>query len=298
MYSAFFIYSGNVYCRAGSMAVQLPQYVMGIPITMTIAPFGHPHPQCIALTPQAQQLMRRVLVLMPDTRTNARCFLGLNANNIMVDTVTGIPYLRVVWTNYDADLARMNYTRLEEIFRETIFNEVLLATLPPDIHGLLHLMRTDGDAHSYAIQHHCSLVLAGDKITLFLRLYNYLHDILRWQDYLLYEGVVNNLYFYENWQTIIPWIPYLASFYIGGEYGPLFLGDPLAGGVQVLRFMRNTYSHPLQHAWNIATGQRMYGEAQLVDMMETLFPLLIHSHQLALHIRGRLTDIPLCSLFL
>jgi hypothetical protein len=275
------------------MYVPLSEYVRRIPITMVIAPPGYPNHRRIGLTEEVQQLMRRLLKFMPDPETNMMCFLELKAENVIVDTQSGRPFLHAAFfTDYDYNLAQMNYASVEKIFRQTIFNGAL-ASLPPDLQELLSLMRTEGHLASYAIQHHCSLVWATDKNELFTRLYNYSHHILQRQDYLLYEDVMNNLDFPTNWNFQIRQNPYLDMFYRGSTYYPV---GPNAGK-EVLRFKRNTYGHCLEHAWDMAKEEQIYDEAQLGEMMETVLPLVLHSFQVALDGRGLLRNIALESFF-
>jgi hypothetical protein len=116
-------------------------------------------------------------------------------------------------------------------------------------------MRTEGHMASYAIQNHCSLVLAIDKKELFTRLYNYSWNILRRQDRLSYEYVMNNLIFPQDWRILIRRNPHLDSFYRGSSaYHPPMRGP--GAGMQVLKFKRNTYSHSLEHSIDMATMQQ------------------------------------------
>jgi hypothetical protein len=276
------------------MSVPLPKYVKMITTTWTVTPPGYPSMQRLVLTEEVQQLMRRILALMPDPLTNKMCLFELKADNVLVDPLTGRPFLHAVsWTaNYDDKLAQMNYARVGEIFRETIFNGAL-ASLPPDFQELLGLMKTMGHTASYVIQHHCSLVWAIDKKELFIRIYDYSHNILRKWPYTWYEEVMNNLVFPQHWDILIQENPYLDMFYKGCEYRPLGLN----AGKEVLRFKRNTYSHCLEHAMDMTTMQQIYDQADLGEMMEAALPLVLHSFQVELDKRGLLRHIILESLF-
>jgi hypothetical protein len=267
--------------------MQLSEYVKLIPTTRTVSPPGYPNIQRHVLTEEVQQLMRRLLDLMPDHETNQMCFFELKAENVVVDLQSGIPYLYAVFrTNYDNNLAQMNYASVEKIFRETIFSGAV-ASLPPDFQQLLRLMKTKGYTAPYLIQHHCSLVLPDDKKELFLRLYDHWNDIVRNRSQWSYAYVMNNLAYPPDWVRLIGQNQYLDLYYRGSHYNQVG-SHP---GKEVLRFNRNTYSHPLEHALDRRTGQQMYGQAELVEMLENELPLLLHSFQVALNDLGLLKGI-------
>ena len=284
-----------MYRQSVSTSVPLPEYVKMFTTTWTVTPPGYPTMQRLGLTEEVQQLMRRVLALMPDPLANKTCLFELKADNVLVDLLTGRPFLHAVsWTeNYDDNLAQMNYASVEKIFRENIFSGDQVAFLPPDFQQLLGLMKTNGHTASYAIQHHCSLAWAIDKKELFARVYDFSDNILQKQNYKVYTDVLNNVVFPQDWEGLIKQNPYLDMFYRGSTY---YSVGPNAGK-EVLRFQRNTYSHCLQHAIDLTTMQQMYDQADLGEMMETVLPLVLHSFQLELDKRGLLRLITLESLF-
>jgi len=227
---------------------------------------------------------------MPDPENNIRCLSNLKAENVRVELATGRPFLHAVsWTWYSDNLAKKNYARVGEIFKETIFNGAL-ASLPLDFQELLKLMGTMEHMASYAIQHHCSLVWAVDKKELFARVYDFSNDILQKWNYSAYTGVMNDLKFPQYWHILVQQNPYLDMFFRGSTYTP-------GAAKEVLRFKRNTYIHCLQHAWDTTTRQQMYDQADMGELLETVLPLVLHSFQLELDKRGVLRNIALTSLF-
>jgi hypothetical protein len=267
-----------------------------IATTKSVTPPGYPDKRLV-LTKEIQQLFRRVLAHLPDLHTTSRCFFELNADSFIVDKRTGQLFLSdaVPWTpNYDSKLAQKNYAIVQEIFRETFNGEV--DSLPPDFQELLDLMKTKGDTASYAIQHHCSLVWPVDKKELFARIYDYADGTLRDKDPKMYEEVMENFgnRVPEKWHDFILENTHLAKFYNRGKYKPL--GSD--AGKEVLRFMRNTYSHCMEHARNMATKKEEYVREQMGEIMETALPRVLHSLQVALDEEGLLRNTMLESLFL
>jgi hypothetical protein len=292
MHSKVLIYAGDMYSQLLSMSLPLSEYVKLITKTMTVSPPGYPNHRRLVLTDDIKRLMRRVLALMPDPETNNICFFKLKANNVFVDLLSGKPFLHAAsWTaNYDVNLARMNYARVGEMFRQTIFSGAV-ASLPADFQQLLSLMKTNGDTASYAIQHHCSLIWRVDKKELFTRIYDFSNDILQKWNYMSYTDIMNSLHFPANWDTLIQQNPYLNMLYRGSTYYP-------NAGKEILRFKRNAYIHCLQHAWDMGTMQKIYDQADMGEMLETALSLVLHSFQLELDKRGLLRHIRLESLFL
>ncbi|KAM0909033.1 hypothetical protein ACQ4PT_015090 [Festuca glaucescens] len=282
---------GDIHSQLLSMSMPLSEYVKLIAKTRTVSPPGYPNHRRLVLTDDIKRLMRRVLALMPDPETNNMCFFKLKADNVFVDLLSGKPFLDAAsWTaNYDGNLAQMNYARVEEIFRQTIFSGAV-ASLPADFQQLLGLMKTNGHTASYAIQHHCSLIWRVDKKELFTRIYDFSHDILQRWNYMSYADVMNSLHFPANWDTLIQQNPYLDMFYRGSTYYP-------NAGKEVLRFKRNAYIHCLQHAYDMATMQKIYDQADMGEMLETALSLVLHSFQLELDKRGLLRLTMLESLF-
>jgi hypothetical protein len=277
-------------------SVPFSEYVNMIATTSRVEIPGYANIQRHVLTQDIQQLMRRVVALLPDPRVNTRCFFNLNADNIGVDLLSKKPFLHgVSWTpNYDGALARENYARVGEIFRYIIFKKEF-DSLPLDFQKLLELMENMGHMSYNAIQHHCSLVWAADKKELFGRMYDYANYILREKDPVSYRHVMNNLVFPFYWDICVRQNTYLGMFYNGSrsEYQPR---GPSAAK-EVLRFKRNTYSHSLQHAWDRTARKQMYNQADLGEMMEAALPLVLHSFQVALNDQGVLRDIDLKAFF-
>lgn len=272
-----------------SVSVPLSEYVKMIITLLPVIILGYHHPRLV-LSVEIQQLMRRVLALMPDPRTNKKCLSELKAENIWVDLETKQPFLHAVsWTRYDANLAKMNYAIVGEIFRDTIFNGEL-AFLPPDFQELLKLMEDTGHLASYAIQHHCSLVWAVDKKELFGRVYDFSHNILQKWPCMCYEEVMYNLTYPTCWHMIIQGNPYLYMLYSGSWYHPW-------GPKELLRFMRNAYIHSSEHAVDLITMDQMYNQADLGEMIETALPRVLHNFQVQLDKLGLLRFTMLESLF-
>jgi hypothetical protein len=296
MHPKFLIYPGNIYLQSVSMSVPLSEYVNTISTTSRVQLPGYANIERPVLTQDVQQLMRRVLALLPDPRTNTRCFINLNDLNVRVDLLSKKPFLHDVscTPEYDGAVARENYARVGEIFRYIIFNGEF-DSLPVDFQKLLALMENMGDMRYHAIQHHCSLVQAYDKKEFFGRMYDYAHYILREKNNVSYGKVMNNLVFPPNWDIRVEQNTYLGRFYNGSwnVYQPL--GTNAAK--EVLRFKRNTYSHSLQHAWDRTAGKQMYNQADLGEMMEAALPLVLHSFQVALDDQGVLRDIDLKTFF-
>jgi hypothetical protein len=169
-------------------------------------------------------------------------------------------------------------------------------SLPPDFQELLDLMKTKGDTASYAIQHHCSLVWPVDKKELFARIHDYADGTLREEYPKVYGDVMENFgnRIPEKWHEFILENTHLAKFYNRGKYKPL--GSD--AGKLVLRFMRNTYSHCMEHARNSKTKKVEYVREQMGEIMETALPGVLHSLQVALDEGGQLRHTMLESLFL
>lgn len=273
------------------MSVPLSEYVTRIPKTRTASPPGS-NKRWLVLTDEVQQLLRLLLKLMQDLTTNNQSLSILKARNIFVEEVSRIPRLHgESRTSYNANLAENNYKSLGMIFRVIIFKGV--SSLPPDFQELLCLMGTKGHSAPYLIQRHCSLVRPLDKKELFLRLYYPWNNLVQHRrNSNIYRHVMKNLVFPSDWVRRIKQNQYLNMYYNGGGY--YLVG--IHAGSDVLRFTRNTYSHPWEHARD-STMQLRYNQAQLAEMMEAALPLVLHSFQVALNHLKLLEDIDVEAFF-
>lgn len=255
---------------------------------------------------RAQLILFRAIDMVLDILESDNCFDSLSENLIVVDEHFEIPRLLL---NNLVEKSDLNVKRnlnelgklLDHVVSEASDSYAKNKGINPEFKHLIQMMKVyqPGDCLFLMRYHVCNIPL-GNRCFLYMAMYEFVMDILRFADQESFIFVMSHLIYPPDWFIKLQSNSYLASDYKKGHYDPMATQCPEETDprMEPVRYHRNSPAHSLEETADAnAEHGMLLTRAQLGLALYFVFPRLLTSMQTVLQYLGELSSLDIQDLF-